>query len=371
MSEVFRETYPGGWEKTIVQRSDGVSLDAYISHPAGKKFRSSNDLLKFIQGNPWVLKELDPYDVNFSKKPGQHTGAIKKFIEQVEDLKKRPEDEVGNLTADILKDRMAPKEKKEGGVKKARDPNKPKSSKGPSELKCEKCGKLFERSLVGKIRLRKHMKKRHDIDLAEKKKSSSSSTTNSKGPSEVKCSVCGKRFESGMEGKIRLKKHIRIYHPHKLKDDSDPKRKENGEKKHKHKHRDRDREDRPKHRDDKPREDVMGMPKPKKSEEVFSNPFFKSANKNDDEEDRPKTPETVFRNPFFQSDDKEEEDKPKTPETVFRNPFFQSDDKDSEDEKQEDKEENETTQEEDKPKVFVNPFFGGNFGGNLDDSDSE
>ena len=86
---VFQKTFEGGWEKEIVRRSDGVSLDAYVTHPSSsKKLRSGNDLLKFVQENPKYLKYLDPEEVNFNKHPGEkNSKQVQQFIQAIKNLK--------------------------------------------------------------------------------------------------------------------------------------------------------------------------------------------------------------------------------------------------------------------------------------------
>ena len=95
---VFQKTFEGGWEKEIVRRSDGISLDAYVTHPkSGKKLRSGNDLLKFVQENPKYLKYLDPHEVNFSKNPGKKlTPQVQKFIQSILELKSQSGYETNN-----------------------------------------------------------------------------------------------------------------------------------------------------------------------------------------------------------------------------------------------------------------------------------
>lgn len=362
-TEIFREHYDGGWEKIIIQRSDGKSTDAYVNHPSsGKRFRSSNDLLKFVQDNPSILKRMDPNEVNFNKNPGKPpSAAVKKFIEAIEKLQAADPDEVSKMTEEILAAKGAPKEPKE---KKPRVPGEKKprkeggSGKGPVDFKCSICKKSFERSLVGKIRMKKHMKKRHDVDP-----SSSSYDDFKKGlsakpssePPELKCEKCGKRWKNNSDNRQRLRFHMKKRHdvilPKSDKDKEDSK--SDVKKSSSEKPRDKDR--------DKPREKPREGGPPREDVWKKYKPGPKSKREGDNDNGIKK-----FK---IESDEEEEEEKPKQPETVFKNPFFKNADNDSDDSddelmKKKMKESMKDSDEEDDDKpsldkstVFVNPFF--------------
>ena len=56
---------PGGWRKQIVTRKQGATAggyDVYIYPPVGKKLRSNNDILRWVQANP--TEEIDCIWVN-------------------------------------------------------------------------------------------------------------------------------------------------------------------------------------------------------------------------------------------------------------------------------------------------------------------
>ena len=56
---------PGGWRKQIVTRKQGATAggyDVYIYPPVGKKLRSNNDILRWVQANP--TEEIDCVWVN-------------------------------------------------------------------------------------------------------------------------------------------------------------------------------------------------------------------------------------------------------------------------------------------------------------------
>ena len=68
---------PDGWRKQIVTRKSGNTAggyDVYIYPPVGKKLRSNNDILRWVQTNPTV--PIDPVFVNMSV-PINQTGEIK------------------------------------------------------------------------------------------------------------------------------------------------------------------------------------------------------------------------------------------------------------------------------------------------------
>jgi len=67
---------PGGWRKQIVTRKQGATAggyDVYIYPPVGKKLRSNNDILRWVQANP--TEEIDCVWVNM-KVPLNQSGEI-------------------------------------------------------------------------------------------------------------------------------------------------------------------------------------------------------------------------------------------------------------------------------------------------------
>ena len=347
-TEIFRESYEGGWEKIIVQRSDGTSTDAYVNHAsAGKKFRSGNDLLKYVQDNPRVLQNMDPHEVNFCKTPGKNSAAVKKFIEAIEKLKNADPDEVHKMAGDILeaKASKAPKVPGEKREKKPKDPSKPrnKESKGPTDFKCSICKKSFERSLVGKIRMKKHMKKRHDVDpssasYSDFKKSMSNSSNE---PSELKCEKCGKRWKNSSDNRQRLRFHMKKRHDIIL-----PRGKD-------------DEPNAPPKTDVKKLSRPEGPGKPRPDLGVMK-PLSKPGPKSKTQGDRPKhsgSSSYTFKAEKERKEKEEEEEEEEKP-TVFKNPFFKTADNDSDSDEDEDK--NEKKEKDKSPKepvTFVNPFF--------------
>ena len=87
---IYDKTFRGGWRKKINRRKDVTKVDTTVITPSGKKLRSNVELLKFLRENPSYLKEINPTEVNFEKNPehfGKYSGTIKKFIENVENLR--------------------------------------------------------------------------------------------------------------------------------------------------------------------------------------------------------------------------------------------------------------------------------------------
>ena len=123
---------PDGWRKQIVIRKSGNTAggyDVYVYPPVGKKLRSMNDILRWVQANPTV--PIDPSWVNMSPpiNPTGETRIDKKIEELIDNVQLVKE--TGELpTAGSFKRASQPTTKPTGlQVKDGSTPKPPKAKK--------------------------------------------------------------------------------------------------------------------------------------------------------------------------------------------------------------------------------------------------
>ena len=89
---IFEKSYPGGWVKKLVERTEFRKHrpDPYLITPTGKKLRSNKELLDFIINHPEYWNTFDPLKINLDctpeiliTKPTKGTRLILDFLKNI------------------------------------------------------------------------------------------------------------------------------------------------------------------------------------------------------------------------------------------------------------------------------------------------